>query len=357
MNESFFKSENYTLVNYTNKLDWLFPMAISAILLFVTAWILLSLLLHGMKAKKWRQNRKSNFEKLNRGMIYMSVIGCALCCVVCISFSLIYMNIGFKKEEDQLCNVMFGLVGSSYGVVVWSTYMFLWFRQRTFYMNRMLNINYTRAAKFISTASIIVITLGGIGVVLFSSIPNDQYASPDGCKYRPHKTMKIAYWIAIAFVVCFGHLVLFSLLAYALKTASDTRAFFNGTLRSVSKRSLETSSRNQKRDFNGNPTFRSPKVLKDFPTRKSRSSSCASVDITNVLIKAVLQKTLFFSVVSALMEMLLQCLLYFSDIHRRIITTFFIVNVFFNLLFVIFSFVRDKKQMLFAPFFYFCKNE
>ena len=213
---------NYT--EYRTKADWIIPMTMSSFLVVTTLWILISLIYYGIKTNKWKTMKSSNYDKLNAGLIYMAVVVCTTLCLIRLIISLFYMDIGFTvvEKQNRRCNSLFDAMGVMYGMVILSTYTFLWLRQRVFYVNRMLNVKYTRVSRMLSAVSIFVIVTCGVCVLIFSTMPNDHFSSPDGCFYKPDRRLFIGYCVSILLVICFGNAVLFGLFAYGLYKTNET---------------------------------------------------------------------------------------------------------------------------------------
>ena len=334
---------NYT--EYQTKADWIIPMTISSFLVVATLWILISLIYYGIKTNKWKTMNSSNYDKLNAGLIYTAVVVCTTLCLIRLIISLFYMDIGFTvvKKQNRRCNSLFDAMGVMYGMVILSTYTFLWLRQRVFYSNRMLNVKYTRVSRMLSAVSIFVIAAWGVCVLIFSIIPNDHFSSPDGCFYKPDRRLFIGYCVSILLVICFGNAVLFGLFAYGLYKANETPSL-----------SFASGDRRKSQDNNTEATyvhFKNNNIAKRKNMRVTNLSiqlSQRTLVPTSNLVKRVVKKTLYFAVISVVCDVILQILLFFTNIQRRVITTSFNVNAFLNVLLMIASFVQYKK-MLFSP--------
>jgi len=88
----------------TTELDWIFPVLVITTLIIVYFWFLFSLIHYGIKHKMWRQTRNKS-DVLNTGLVYGSVIGCAVACIFRLVISLILLNIGFTNVENGLCDI------------------------------------------------------------------------------------------------------------------------------------------------------------------------------------------------------------------------------------------------------------
>ena len=336
---------NYT--EYRTKADWIIPMTISSFLVVATLWILISLIYYGIKTNKWKTMNSSNYDKLNAGLIYTAVVVCTTLCLIRLIISLFYMDIGFTvvEKQNRRCNSLFDAMGVMYGMVIMSTYTFLWLRQRVFYANRMLNVKYTRISRMLSAVSIFVIVTCGVCVLIFSTIPNDHFSGSNGCFYKPDRRLFIGYYVSIVLLVFVGNAVLFGLFAYGLYKANETPSlsFASGDRRKSNNSKTEATHFHSENNNNNNNKGKNVIV-----TNLSIQLSQRTLVPTSNLVKRVVKKTLFFAVISVVCDVILQILLYFTSIQRRVITTSFNVNAFLNVLLMIASFVQYKK-MLFSP--------
>ena len=334
-----------------NRIDWIFPIAINIFLLLSSTWVFISLLHYGVKTRKWSRTQKSNEEKLNGGLIYSSVVLCAIACLLRYIFALVYMNIGYDYGYDRLCDTFSDITSSFYTFVLFSSALFLWSRQRVFYANRMLNVNYSRPVRFLSQSSIGFILVCGSGVLIFSVIPDDHPSSPDGCTYSvASDNLKIAYWLSIVLVILFGQVTVFYLFVNAIRKASlptSRNACSSSKNNSVvdctaeHNNSITVTENGTKRKRSNDSGFNDGKSRRHFgPTRKRTSH----VDP----IKGILRITFMFALISLFLDILIQAFSFFvSTGHRRVVTTLLNVSSFLNLLLLVFAF-KDYKKMLFS---------
>ena len=344
--------------NFIQEIDWVIPIAINTLLIAATFWILISLIHYGVRTGKWRQTETSQSEKLNTGMVYSSLILCAIMCICRYVVAYVHMSVGFVEGEDELCDSLSDATSCFYMFILLTTALFLWLRQRIFYTNSMLNVNYTRCVKFFSCSSILVIVLFGIAVLIFSTIHDDHPWSPEGCTYKPDDSLRIYYWIAIVVAVGFGQVSLMSLFVHALRKtrvpASNISFVKKQRKNSEFSKSVDTEVEQLNMSVApGGKDYKKttkPQVNHNHSVvKKSKKlpNSKPSVDVVTV----ILRKTFFFAIASLLADILIQVFSLFISTpgsHRRTVTTLFSVNAFLNLLFLIFSFVQ-YKQLLFSP--------
>ena len=323
MNTTLNETTNSSHFDRTQRLDWLIPMVIDMILTVVVFWILLSLVHYGIQTGKWRKMQRSDPEKLNAGIVYSSLIVNAVVCLIFIILNLFFLNVGYAEGQDELCDQMFDAAGFTYGFVLITAFVFLWMRQRIFYTNRMLNVNYTKLVKTLSFISIIIIAGIGIAVLTFNTLPDNNKSSVEGCHYMPDDQFTLAYALPGVLIIGFGHVTLLGLFIHALMHSSKSQMFNLCFCQSRSK--------SQRKD----------------PVEVFIGAQLQSGKLT----KMILWKSLTFAVISFVLDGTFQVVIFIIQPHIRITNTLSMISAFLNLLFLVLSFVQ-YKQMLFS----FCYN-
>ena len=322
MNTTLNETTNSSQFDRTQRLDWLIPMVIDVILTVVVFWILLSLVHYGIQTGKWRKMQRSDPEKLNAGIVYSSLIVNAVVCLIFIILNLFFLNVGYAEGQDELCDQMFDAAGFTYGFVLITAVVFLWIRQRIFYTNRMLNVNYTKLVKTLSFVSIIIIAGIGIAVLTFDTLPDNNKSSVEGCHYMPDDQFTLAYALPGVLIIGFGHVTLLGLFIHALMHSSKSQMF----------NLCFCQSKNQNK-------------------RKDPVEVSIRAQTSEKHINIILWKSLTFAGISVVLDGTIQVVYFTVQPHIRIANTLFPISAFLNLLFLVFSFVH-YKQMLFS----FCYN-
>ena len=333
--------------DYTKQVNWILPIAISSLLILLTAWILTSLIVYGIKTNKWRRTQTSSAEKLNVGFIYTSVVFCAVFCLLHQIINMLYLNVGFYPLQDELCDMLADTAVSLYFLILFCVNLFYWFRQRIFFENEMLKVNYNNSVKVLSVLSIFVLFFGGLAVLVINNLPDNRRAGPNGCTFEPKESLRVAYWVPIVAITIVGQFVLLGLLAYAVKV---TKA-----IKSAAYQSIRAKLR-----------FRDSKTKTVMASMPSNDSSCASATnsfssksttakkkaSSKKVVRKILKKTLMFGLLSSALDIFIQILIHYltsSKGHRRYVTTVSNINAFLNLLFLVFSFVQ-YKDIFSSPF-------
>ena len=341
-----------------HQVDWIVPMAIHAILIFATAWIFLALILYGRRTKMWCTDKTCKSEKMNTGLIYSSVIGCGFVCLVFYAVNITYINVGFEKGKNEVCDSLSDCATTIYCLGLLSVFTFLWLRQRAFYNNFLLNLEYSKCLRVLSTLSIFLILIPGTAFVAFTTWPNDHESSDLGCLYKPHDEFREAYWISAIFLIVFGQSTLVGLFVYALKKTSG-EGLTSGCFGCCScKRNVGTSLPRKK---NGNPirsvSYSSSGTDGNSFSRSFSTSSLAQEDQSRA-VQRILWKTLIFGILSMIIDILVQVVIFFlvnPHQHRRISATVCAVSTLLNLSFLVLSFV-SFKEILKSPWIFIRSN-
>jgi len=198
------------------------PGVANILLTVITLWAIVSLIHYGHMSGKWRHMNQSSAEKLNHGLIYTSVVICAVLCELRFISTQITLGLGIWEEATEPgCEITghFGLV--MFNLAFFMSLMVLWLRQRVFYLNQMLNVTYGRCVSLVSKYCIwilllLTLTATCIHISLRSSY-QDYSGDPGGCLHEvdsgPHTSSVVL--ITLTFVV--GELTLIGLFLYPLK--------------------------------------------------------------------------------------------------------------------------------------------
>ncbi|XP_076809125.1 uncharacterized protein LOC143452154 [Clavelina lepadiformis] len=308
--------------------DWIIPEVINSLLIVATLWIIFSLIHFGIKHKKWSTNRMGNADKLSGGSVYTLTVVCAITALVRFINSQFAFNIGIGVGYDKECEIVSDSSFAWYSLVNFAVFIFLWLRQRIFYANNMLNVRFGILLKILSFSSIVILFLSGLATVLVNTIPVNFPSSREGCIYHKSENIGPIAWIVGIMVVIAGQFVLLGLFIYPLK-----------------------------RDFVQSICGCCPSAFHVWNTNRNKSSSVSSIQTRNSsfqssnTVKSIMQRTIAFSIIAVaahIIIILISSYAISSEGHRRVSTVVFDINAFFNVIFVICSFL-SCKQMLFSP--------
>ena len=348
-------TNNTIAVDYTKELDWIIPVAYNVVLIMLTSWILLSLIHYGIKTKKWRIVKTSNSNKLNAGLIYVSVTVCAVFCLFYFIINMVYMNIGYNEDVNDVCDSVGDSAVSCYALILFSVNFFWWFRQRVFFHNKMLKVNYNKFVGIASFGSIVVILGSGLAVLIDNCLPNNRFASFGGCTFRPSDDKRLSYWLPIVGCVIFGQSMLLALLAYALKKSSNIKTT-RMSLHSTKVKSLPaiqecSSSQIVAYEAGATPSPISSTASKKESKLKSKFRSAAkrSTYRSQNNVRKILKQTLIFAILSTVGDVFNQIFIHYLNDphkHRRYVIVLSNTNAFLNILFLVLSFVQYKSILL-----------
>ena len=213
--------------NYRNRVDWILPVSVNAVLLSLTTVILFSMIHYGIKTGKWRRNHVLFVDKLNGGWVYTFAVKFACIGLLELVTSQTSFNIGYGLGEDFTCEVVNDIHFVSYSLVLLTNFSFLWIRQRIFYSNRMLSVDYSKFLRFLSVSSLALIGVTGCVVIVFNVIPTNYPALPNGCGYRTkYEDMELIFSICVAAGIIVSEIMLVFLLIYPLQKNLGSHGFF-----------------------------------------------------------------------------------------------------------------------------------
>ncbi|CAK8695761.1 unnamed protein product [Clavelina lepadiformis] len=167
-----------------------------------------------------------------------------------------------------------------------------------------------------------------LATVLVNTVPVNFPSSREGCIYHKSENIGPVAWIVGIMVVIAGQFVLLGLFIYPLK-----------------------------RDFVQSICGCCPSAFHAWSTNRNKSSSVSSIQTRNSsfqssnTVKSIMQRTIAFSIISVVSHIIIILISSYaisSEGHRRVSTVVFDINAFFNVIFVICSFLSCKK-MLFSP--------
>ena len=335
------------LANVMLSVDWIIPVVVVLTSMAASLWLLFSLVHYGIKTKKWSRNPVYNSDNLNAGAVYSCVVSCAAVCFARSVFNVTFMIVGFRLGEDDLCDSVADIRFVLYALEIFFVQLFLWFRQRIFYSNQMLKVNYSGPIKGFSCAIIVLLFLVGMFTVVYNTIPDNHYSSPvHGCIYVPSEGQRPAFWISSAAVIVFGQMTLVALFVYALCQAP----FIKGRDQKCSSVSM------LKMKLNKSERFSAPN---DSETIRLEHSSCGNRKMSlgttrsrarprGQTEKTIIQKTVIFAALSIAFDVFLLLFAQYAippSSHRRFSAMISDINTFLNLIFLIFSFIQYREMM------------
>ncbi|XP_077973410.1 uncharacterized protein LOC144428279 [Styela clava] len=195
---------------------------INGCLMVVTLWILLCLVMYGVRTKKWA--KKSKRSDMNGGMVYIASVIAVTASIPRyiadqIIFSAVYINGALRW-----CEVLLDIGNVTYFMALYPIYLFLWFRQKALYGHPAMKRLAGKCVTVFGWVTLVVLSLAAIGVVLMSVIPSDYTASPDGCvvnllhsnaSYSSDAPYRLRYYFLVVLLIV-AQLSLLSLFIYPM---------------------------------------------------------------------------------------------------------------------------------------------
>ena len=326
--------------------DWIIPFAINLLLMIVTLIVIVSLIHYGVKTGKWRETHSGCVDKLNAGIVYTFLLVCGVFCVFRFIANQIYMNVGFNENENSICEAAADAAFTSYSLMLWSVSMFLWFRQRAFYTNRMLSFESTKIIRIVSFSSNILLNAAGFTYILLFTIPNNYQSSPVGCIFTPDESFRDVYAIYAVLLIIIAHALLFGLFIYPLLqmySQNSAHSYFKKLIKS--KQDVLKANKEPLNSQLTSPN-QSSAVPENLSSIKRRTSLAVRKPTKGI--KRILQKSLVFAAFSILLDVVIQIISTFANSpsgSRRFNNMLFDITAFVNMLFLIFSFVTFKSML------------
>ena len=321
----FNKSFESTTFSPRPYIEWNLPVLINAILLGLTIWILFAMVCCGVKRKLWTtKTNKNSFHILNVGWIYTFAVGTGAMGLIRLITSQVAFSTAFGINQERYCESFYDALFAEYCYVFTFVLLVIWFRQRVFYANKLLNMSYNKFLKFLSVGSLPIILTCTNTIVILAFYSQSTKAIPGkGCQ-RLYK-IDLPNWSTAAAVTLFilVELLLILLLLYPLLKSQKTPVFCNRCCAHSNESSVS------------------------FPSTTSSQFSSNSEVVKSILKRSVIFGSIsIFIQITVILERLTP-ILHFGSIG--LVVLIYDVHVFLLILFVVFSFV-NYKVILLSPF-------
>ena len=206
---------------------WISDLVISSILAFVTLYISVALLYHQVKVEK---RFKESFFQLSLEKRYGLLSKYTCICIGFVSLirllnsiallavegiSVLYSSLTLQVDSAKTaCEVVVAISNFALTFAGGLVYLFLWFRQRVFYVHSSLKILNNKCVRFFSFAIIFCWILGWISLIIaYLIVVRYRYDENGGCLLEQSTTLSYAYiiisWCILSIVMQIGLLGLF----------------------------------------------------------------------------------------------------------------------------------------------------
>ena len=307
--------------------NWIVPFGLSlySVLISIDIYLIVALINYGIRTGKWfRQTQKQNFEVLNTGSIYTSLVTCVVLALIYHVLVVVYSTIGYNENESMICEVINDVRRGVYILILSGVSMFLWLRQRVFYTTYLPNAMFGKTIKCFSFLIIFLVLTGLIIALTLSHIPRNHTSSPNGCVYvSDGNSFSIGLFIAMASVALSQISLLYLFLNALLKTKrSDLCGNYRGfsfCCENIEPENIQKNKKNNK---------------------------------TTEIVQIIIKKTFIFAVLSLICDFVaLSLALVLSKENQREDVTTIIgsIDISANVMFLILSFI-SWKEMITSPF-------
>jgi len=335
-------------LRHIEEFDWILSNTIVVTLIASTIWVFVSLIHYGIRNRLWNKKPK-NKHVINSGKIYTCVVILACMCLIFFITSMVGLNVGYNDNETNICIIIKNLNISSYLLAFTSVGCFLWFRQRSFYVNQFLNVNYNKVIKKLSFVSIFIMIGISLLVWILVILLFDAFitSSPRGCVLHEKRIPVLSeilniYWILVTCCIILVYSVLLALLSYALLSIKSVS--FNNvpntsrcTVNNVSENVQSMQTRNNIQRFK---FLKIKSIFLNNKTCKNKNSLQQKI--------LVLKRILLFGVLSVASYVVSHIVIFYyvnSDGDFKISLVILNIDAFLQLLFVILSFTTYKKML------------
>jgi len=255
------------------------------------------------------------------------------------------------KKKIKHCIITIDINITLYLLVFTTVGLFLWFRQRAFYANQFLNVDYKKVLKILSFVSIFVMVGSCLLLWILFIIVNVSFtSSPTGCVLQEKRLPVLSdifdiYWILAAICIIFFYSVLIGLLSYALLSIMPVST---NNIPNTNRCIIDDDVENAVPMTTQHNYFQKSKFSKTKPmclnntckTSKNKNSSQQKI--------LVLKRTLLFAVLSLATFVAAHAVIQYNTIpNEHFYFSLLILNIdaFLQLLFVIFSFTAHEKTL------------
>ncbi|XP_078490367.1 uncharacterized protein LOC144746849 [Ciona intestinalis] len=231
------------IVPKTKPIQFIVPLTIAAIIASCSLWLVVGLIFHGVKKKRFRQRHKAD---VNGGILYSFVVLSAVmlfgrCCCSILTISLPSYKPGYDVQCDRL-------IRSDYVFQVatmCSVFTSLWLRQRALYANPLLEKSQSKLVRALSRFSVLLIPVGGFAHTIYAMVVghNAFRSSYSGCIYVGSLNLLLPASNVINLSIQLTLLVLFIIpLRRHWKICGNFSLFRKAIIRCMNKQESDTSS-------------------------------------------------------------------------------------------------------------------
>ena len=178
------KTSDYCLQNVSSlfQKSWIIAQSTTALIMFCSIWTFASLIVSGIKFKKW--DRKTKKKRKVANLLFLAVIS-PLCLILRVlgtqTLIIVEKFAPLNKVGDFRCEIVMDISLILFMVASLPVYTFLWYRQKMLYSNVSLKHLNTKPVRFMSFLFIFILVVGGLSTAIISTGPNNFRISNVGC--------------------------------------------------------------------------------------------------------------------------------------------------------------------------------
>ena len=214
---------------------WSTAQAFTILNIFFELYILIALILSGIRTKKlctpWNRT-ETRILLIGISTPLMHLVNIAL------TESLLAANLtvgpGYNTTAaNYLCDVIIRVKHVSYSLALLPSFVSLWYRQRTLYRSMCLSNGKKLKGKVSSNVSIALVLTGAVVIPTYNIVRSCHIRTENGCVTHPRCGEGLRIKIVNSCLVSFTWVLMVSLLVYLLATSRTTESNTNRFIRKV----------------------------------------------------------------------------------------------------------------------------
>lgn len=221
---------------------WYLGQLVNTSLTIATLYLSCAVLYHGFKSKKYFQESRADREKCNGRLNYMLATAGVISPMPRLAATQAVIVAGAQYPTGSMCERVVEASIVCYFISYGAIYIFLWYRQWLFYTHPLLKTNFSKLTRFLSSFSLVIFNIFGVGILVLYLYPDDFKGSRDGCiELSVEESLEInksTIYVNKKPFVLFGALLFCQLLLFGLFTypfIKNKQLTKNNASRSASK--------------------------------------------------------------------------------------------------------------------------
>jgi len=215
---------SFVMIDRFRDTSWITALVEQVLSAVVLSWIIISITVYGIRNGKWKKENKLTSGNLSSRKIYMSAILAMLSNFFCVVVNVLSNNYSYNKPCDH-CYALCKLYDFAIFFTNFSILLFLWLRQRSFYLHPSLSVlNQFLPIRLLNWTSLLLLTVG-VAVPSVVWLAGDNYTSSNTfvcvLKSVTETDMRPVITGLVLSIIC--HCMLLGLVVYPLCKQADVR--------------------------------------------------------------------------------------------------------------------------------------